>query len=146
MKRYQKRILGILAAGLIFCTPVSVLAADTPLTITSGFDWEGNQTQSTFSESRTIYGEAKPNTQITVSVSRKDSAGEMQTASVEQVTVGAMGIFAATVGLDMGYNYVTLSAQKEGYDEVSHTMVVKRLPQQLKQELQSMIALPGLGG
>ena len=55
-----------------------------------------------------------------------------------------MGIFAATVGLEMGYNYVTLMADKAGYEEASYTVVIKRLPKQLKKDLQNMIALPGL--
>ena len=58
--------------------------------------------------------------------------------------VSAFAAEAATVGLEMGYNYVTLTADKAGYDEASYTVVIKRLPNQLKKDLQNMIALPGL--
>ena len=87
---------------------------------------------------------AKPNTKVSVSVSCKDANGDMSVVSAQEVTVGSMGIFAATVGLEMGYNYVTLTADKAGYDEASYTVVIKRLPNQLKKDLQNMIALPGL--
>ena len=35
-------------------------------------------------------------------------------------------------------------ADKAGYEEASYTVVIKRLPKQLKKDLQNMIALPGL--
>ena len=70
--------------------------------------------------------------------------GEQLCGCLLYTSVGSMGIFAATVGLEMGYNYVTLTADKAGYDEAYYTVVIKRLPNQLKKDLQNMIALPGL--
>ncbi len=148
MKLHRNKIgFLLLLTGMLLCLPVSVFAAQTmtptPVTITSGLDLEAEEIESTFDASRTVYGEAKPNTQIQVSVSRKNINGDMQVTNGQNVTVSSVGIFSATVDLDMGYNYITLTAQKEGYEQVSQTIVIKRLPQRIKKELQNMIALPG---
>ncbi len=148
MKLHKNKIgLLLLLTGMLLCLPVSVFAAQittpTPITITSGLDLNAEETESTFDATRTVYGEAKPSTQIQVSVSRKNINGDMQVTNAQSVTVSSVGIFSATVDLDMGYNYITLTAQKEGYEQVSQTVVIKRLPQRIKKELQNMIALPG---
>lgn len=148
MKLHKKKIgLFLLLTGMLLCLPVHVFAAQTapstPITITSGLDLEAEEIESTFDTTRTIYGEAKPNTQIQVSVSRKNLNGDMQVTNAQNVVVSSVRIFSATVDLDMGYNYITITAQKDGYEQVSQTVVVKRLPQRLKKELQNMIALPG---
>ena len=125
----KKRLFGLVLAGLLCFSPVSAFAAEvTPITVSSGIDLYQEETESTFDSSRTIYGEAKPNTKVSVSVSCKDANGDMSVVSA----------------LEMGYNYVTLTADKAGYDEASYTVVIKRLPNQLKKDLQNMIALPGL--
>ena len=146
--KLQKRLFGFLLAGVICCSSVSAFAAEienqTPVSITSGLDLEREDTESTFDSSRTISGEAQPDTTITVSVSRKNADGDMVVSDEQEVRVGSMGIFAATIALEMGYNYVTLTAEQDGYDTVSDTASIKRLPQQLKKELQTMIALPGV--
>ncbi len=148
MKLHKKKIgLFLLLTGMLLCLPVHVFAAQaipsTPITITSGLDLEAEEIESTFDTTRTIYGEAKPNTQIQVSVSRKNVNGDMQVTNAQNIVVSSVRIFSATVDLDMGYNYITITAQKDGYEQVSQTVVVKRLPQRLKKELQNMIALPG---
>ncbi len=148
MKLHKKKIgLFLLLTGMLLCLPVHVFAAQTmpstPITITSGLDLQAEEIESTFDTTRTIYGEAKPNTQIQVSVSRKNLNGDMQVTNAQNVVVSSVRIFSATVDLDMGYNYITITAQKDGYEQVSQTIVVKRLPQRLKKELQNMIALPG---
>lgn len=144
MKPYKKRILGCLMAAFLCYSPVSAWAAETPITISSGFDLSSEDTVSTFAERRTIYGEAKSGTQITLSVDQKDACGNMQNISTQTLTVGIMGIFSATVALQEGYNYVTLTAEKDGYTSRTHTMTIKRVPQQIKSELQNLIVLPGL--
>lgn len=146
MKHNKKRILGFLmAAFLCFgCSPVSAWAAETPVSISSGFDLSSDETVSTFAERRTIYGEAKHGTQITLSVNQKDACGNMQNVSTDTLTVGIMGIFSATAPLQEGYNYVTLTAEKDGYTATSHTMTIKRVPKQIKSELQNLMVLPGV--
>lgn len=142
MKR--KKIIGLLLAALICLSPVSAFAAEsTPVTVSSGLNLDSWETESTFDEQRTIYGEAKPGTQISISVSQKNSNGDMVESQYQDLTVGSLGIFSATIELALGYNYVTLTAQKNGYEQTSDTVIVKRVSQRIKQELQSMIALPG---
>lgn len=144
MKGYKKKITGLLLMGMLCCAPVSAYATgSTPLTVSSGLNIYTKEAESTFDAHRTIYGEAEPGTSITVSVSRKNTKGVMQTVSSQNVKVGSMGIFSVTTDLGLGYNYIHLSAKKQGHNEVSHTVTVKRLSQQIKKDLQKMIALPG---
>ncbi len=144
MKQAKKRILGCFMAAFLCLAPVSAWASETPITISSGFDLSSEETESTFAERRTIYGEAKYGTQISLSVDQKDACGEMQNISTQSLSVGIMGIFSATISLQEGYNYITLTAEKDGYTPISHTMTVKRVPQQIKSELQNLIVLPGV--
>lgn len=144
MKQSKKRILGCLMAAFLCYSPVSAWAAETPIAISSGFDLTSEETVSTFAERRTVYGEAKHGTQVSLSVDQKNAGGEMQNISTQTLTVGVMGIFSATVSLQEGYNYVTLTAEKDGYTTTSHTITIKRVPQQIKSELQNLIVLPGV--
>ncbi len=146
MKITRKRIIGMLLAALICLSPVSAFAAETPVSVSSGLNLESWETESTFDAQRTIYGEAKPGTQISVSVSQKNANGDMVETQYQNLTVGSLGIFSATIELALGYNYVTLTAEKSGYEKTSDTVTVKRVSQRIKKELQSMIALPGALG
>lgn len=146
MKITRKRIIGMLLAALICLSPVSAFAAETPVSVSSGLNLESWETESTFDAQRTIYGEAKPGTQISVSVSQKNANGDMVETQYQDLTVGSLGIFSATIELALGYNYVTLTAEKSGYEKTSDTVTVKRVSQRIKKELQSMIALPGAVG
>ena len=146
MKITRKRIIGMLLAALICLSPVSAFAAETPVSVSSGLNLESWETESTFDAQRTIYGEAKPGTQISVSVSQKNANGDMVETQYQDLTVGSLGIFSATIELALGYNYVTLTAEKSGYEKTSDTVTVKRVSQRIKKELQSMIALPGALG
>ena len=144
MKGYKKRILGLLLAGMLCFAPVSAYAtSNTPLTVSSGLNIDTKEAESTFDAHRIIYGEAEPGTTITVSVNHKNAKGAMQTVSSQHIVVGSMGIFSVAMDLELGYNYISLSAKKQGHNEVSHTVTVKRLSQQIKKNLQKMIALPG---
>lgn len=145
MKRQKKKI-AVLLLMVMFCfAPVSAYATgSTPLTVSSGINIYTKEVESTFDDHCAIYGEAEPGTTVTVTVSRKNAKGVMYVASVQQITVGAMGIFSVSTDLELGYNYIQLSAKKYGHNEVSHTVTVKRLSQQIKKELQKMIALPGV--
>ena len=112
MKITRKRIIGMLLAALICLSPVSAFAAETPVSVSSGLNLESWETESTFDAQRTIYGEAKPGTQISVSVSQKNANGDMVETQYQDLTVGSLGIFSATIELALGYNYVTLTAEK----------------------------------
>ena len=146
MKRQMKKWLGIFAAAFLCFSPVSALAAetDTPLTITSGLDLECEEAECTFSEARIVYGEAEPDTWITFKVSVPDQNGEPEEIFSDEFSVGSLGLFSATLPLEMGYNYVTLTAELDGSDETAVEVTIKRVPQKVKKQLQRMIALPGM--
>ena len=95
----------------------------------------------TFDSSRILYGEAKPGTDITFTVSKMDRFGNMVETHRETVTVGSMGLFSETLPLSRGNNYISFAAE----GEAKTTTVIKQVPQQVKSQLQRMIALPGMG-
>ena len=85
--------------------------------------------------------EAKPGTDITFTVSKMDRFGNMVETHRETVTVGSMGLFSETLPLSRGNNYISFAAE----GEAKTTTVIKQVPQQVKSQLQRMIALPGMG-
>ena len=139
MKAYRKKLIGILMAMMFCFSPVSAVAADSGVTITSGLNLETQVVECTFDDDRIVYGEAKPDTKITFTVSKMDRFGRMVELHHETVTVGSMGLFSATLPLERGNNYITMKADGE-----TEEIVVKRVPKTVKMQLQKMIALPGL--
>ena len=146
MKTYRKKWIGILMAMLLCFSPVSAFAAETQtqVTIASGLDMKKEEIECTFDDSRIIYGEAAPNTKITFTVSKMNRFGAMIELYANTVTVGSMGLFTATLPLERGNNHITMIAESTGLEKTIETVVVKRVPQTVKQQLQRMIALPGL--
>lgn len=67
--------------------------------------------------------------------------GNMVETHRETVTVGSMGLFSETLPLSRGNNYISFAAE----GEAKTTTVIKQVPQQVKSQLQRMIALPGMG-
>lgn len=141
MKAYRKKLVGVILAAVFCFSPVSAFAAETSVTITSGLDLESDEIECTFDESRLLYGEAKPDTEITFIVSKLDRYGEMEEVYGETITVGSMGLFSTTLPLEKGNNYIAISVSGE---DSTTEVVVKRIPQTVKSRLQRMIALPGL--
>ena len=139
MKAYTKRMIGILLAMAFCFSPVSVLAKEIPVTISSGLNVETDETESTFEDARIIYGEAAPGTEIVFTVSKMNRFGEMTEQHRKEVTVGSLGIFSVTLPLENGTNYISMQANGE-----SQQMAVKRVPLTVKKQLQRLIALPGL--
>lgn len=146
MKKQMKNLLGVFIAALVCFSPVSALAAepDTPVSITSGFDLECEEAECTFDDARIVYGEAEPDTWITFQVSVPDQNGEPEEIFSEQFSVGSLGLFSATLPLEMGHNYVTMTAVLDGLNETTVEVAIKRVPQKVKKQLQRMIALPGV--
>ena len=133
--------------AMIFCfSPVSVSAAEaqTQVTIASGLNLESAEMECTFDDSRIIYGEAAPNTKITFTVSKLNRFGVMVELYADTVTVGSMGLFTAILPLERGNNHITMIAESSGLEKSIEHVVIKRVPQTVKQQLQKMIALPGL--
>ena len=139
MKAYRKKLVGILLAMMFCFSPVSVFAAETGVTITSGLNLTSEEVECTFDDDRIVYGEAKPDTKITFTVSKMNRFGQMVELHKDTITVGSMGLFSATLPLERGNNYITMKADGETKD-----VVVKRVPKTVKMQLQKMIALPGL--
>ncbi len=146
MKAYRKKLIGILLAAVCCFSPVSAFAAETEanhsLTITSGLELECEETECTFDDSRIIYGEAAPDTCITVTISQMDRFGEWEEVYSESLIVGSLGLFSTVFPLEMGYNHIVMAIAEEAAVET----VIKRVPQDVKTQLQRMIALPGLNG
>ena len=139
MKAYRKKLIGILMAMMFCFSPVNVMAAELPVTISSGLNMDAEEVECTFEEERIVYGEAAPGTEVVFTVSKLNRFGEMVQLHEEKVTVGSMGIFSVTLPLERGSNYIGMTAQGE-----TKETVVKQVPQTVKTQLKRMIALPGL--
>lgn len=139
MKAYRKKLIGILLA-MVFCfSPVSVMAAELPVTISSGLHMELEEVESTFDAERIVYGEAAPGTEVTFTVSKMNRFGQMMELHRNEVKVGSLGLFSVTLPLERGNNFINMTV-----DGKTEQVVVKRVPQTVKTQLQRMIALPGL--
>lgn len=137
MQAYKKKMIGLALAAIFSFSPVSAYASS--VNITSGLEVGSDEVECTFDSSRILYGEAKPGTKITFTVSKADRFGDMVETHRDTVTVGSMGLFSATLPLSRGNNYITCD---DG--ESKTTTVLKQVPQQVKSQLQRMIALPGM--
>ena len=139
MKTYRKKWIGRLIAMMFCFSPVSVTAAELPVTISSGLNMDAEEVECTFEEERIVYGEALPGTEVIFTVSKLNRFGEMIQLHQEKVTVGSMGLFSVTRPLERGNNYIGMTAQGE-----TKETIVKHVPQTVKTQLKRMIALPGL--
>ena len=139
MKAYRKKLIGILLV-MVFCfSPVSVMAAELPVTISSGLHMELEEVESTFDAERIVYGEAAPGTEVTFTVSKMNRFGQMMELHRNEVKVGSLGLFSVTLPLERGNNFINMTV-----DGMTDQVGVKRVPQTVKTQLQRMIALPGL--
>lgn len=137
----RKGIAGLLALS-VCVAPVSAFAAESSVIISSGLNLE--TVESTFDDSRIVYGEAAPGTKITFTVSRINRWGEAEAVYENTVRVGSMGLFSATVPLEKGSNQITLTAVENGEETMQEEVVIKRVSKTVKKQLQRIIALPGL--
>ena len=142
MKAWRmKGIAGLLALS-VCAAPVSVFAAESSVIISSGLALE--TVESTFEDSRIVYGEAAPGTEITFTVSKLNRWGEPVEAYAHTLTVGSMGLFSTTLPLEKGSNHITLTAVENGEEIMQEEVVIKRVSKTVKRQLQRIIALPGL--
>jgi hypothetical protein len=135
MKAWKRKVCGVVCALLFCISPVSAFAAD--VTISSGLVLDAEE--ATFDDSRLVYGEAAPGTEISFTVSEMDHAGVLTEQYRTDVTVGSMGLFSVTLPLERGNNYIGMTVGGE-----TQETTVKRVPRSVKNQLQRMIALPGL--
>lgn len=138
---YRSRWIGLFLAAVFCFSPVVALAAESSVHITSGLNLESDETECTFEESRIIYGEAAPGTEITFTVSRLDRFGETVVTHTETLKVGSMGLFSATLPLGRGNNDIAMTVTGE---DSTTEVTIKQVPQAVKNRLQQMIALPGM--
>ncbi len=139
MKAYRKRLIGMVMAMQFCFSPVSVMAAELPVTISSGLNMEATETECTFAEERIVYGEAAPGTKVVFTVSKMNRFGEKTELYRSEVTVGSLGLFSVTLPLERGNNYIGMEVGGE-----TQETIVKQVPRTVKTQLQRMIALPGL--
>ena len=139
MKAYRKKLIGILMAMMFCFSPVSTMAAELPVVISSGLDMKGEAVENTFDEERIVYGAGQPGAKVVFTVSKLNRFGEMTELYREVVTVNSMGLFSVTLPLERGNNYIGMTVGGE-----TQETIVKRVPRSVKNQLQRMIALPGL--
>ena len=139
MKVYRKKLIGILMAMMFCFSPVSTMAAELPVVISSGLDMKVEAVENTFDEERIVYGAGQPGTKVVFTVSKLNRFGEMTELYREVVTVNSMGLFSVTLPLERGNNYIGMTVGGE-----TQETTVKRVPRSVKNQLQRMIALPGL--
>jgi hypothetical protein len=133
---------------MLSISPVSAFADEiknpTPLSITSGLIIDEEVQESTFDDSRMVYGETVPFADITVTVCHMEWDGSMLEDYRDDFEVGSLGIFSMSLPLNMGTNYIEITVTDEEHDEATYSYELKRKPQAVKDELKNMIALPGL--
>lgn len=139
MKAYKKKLIGIMMAMLFCFSPVSVLAAELPVTISSGLDMETEEVECTFEDARIVYGEASPGTKVVFTISRMNRFGVLVEQNRQEVSVGSMGLFSVTLPLERGNNYIDMEANGK-----TEQTVIRQIPQTVKTQLKRLIALPGL--
>ena len=142
MRAWKKKGIAGLLALSVCAAPVSAFAAESSVTISSGLHLEA--VESTFDDSRIVYGEAAPDTEIRFTVSRLNRWGEPMEVYEHTLTVGSMGLFSATLPLEKGSNHITLTAVENGEQTMQEETVIKCVSKAVKKQLQRIIALPGL--
>lgn len=139
MKAYRKKLVGILMAMMFCFSPVSAVAAELPVTISSGLNMAAEEAESTFEDARIVYGEAAPGTEVVFTVSKMNRFGEKVELHKETVSASSLGLFSVTLPLERGNNFISMTV-----DGQTQETTVKRVPHTVKTQLQRMIALPGL--
>ena len=139
MKAYRKKLIGMMMAMMFCFSPVNVVAAELPVTISSGLDMNTEEVEYTFEDARIVYGEAAPGTEVVFTVSRMNRFGKMVEQHRQEVKVGSMGLFSVTLPLERGNNYIDMEAGGK-----TEQAIVKQVPKTVKTQLKRMIALPGL--
>lgn len=149
MKQKSKLIAVFVMMLFLSFSPVCAFAKEicnpTPIAISSGLIFEEEKQDATFEDSRIVYGETIPFADISVIVSRKDAEGNTLQDYSESFEVGSLGIFSISLPLKLGTNYIDLSVSSQCYDNATYSFEIKRMPLSVKEQLKTMIALPGIG-
>lgn len=147
MDQRKKLFAIVMAVFMLSFSPVCTFADEienlAPITITSGLVFEEEGQEATFESSRMVYGEAIPCTQVSVQIWSRDEEGCMAEEYYEDLQVGSLGIFSMILPLELGVNDIELTVNSEGYDEAIYFFEINRKSQTVKEELKTMVALPG---
>ncbi|MBQ5709447.1 MAG: hypothetical protein IIV62_05740, partial [Anaerotignum sp.] len=104
MKAYGKKMIGMLMAMMFCFSPVSVMAAEMPVTISSGLNMAAEEVESTFEDARIVYGEAAPGTEVVFTVSKMNRFGVKVELHKATVSASSLGLFSVTLPLEKGNN------------------------------------------
>ncbi len=147
MKLKNRLFAVVLSIFLVSFSPVFAFANETnppaPLSITSGLVVEEEVQDATFEDSRVVYGESLPFGDISVLVFRRDTEGNLLEDYNENLEVSSLGMFSVALPLKLGTNYVEFTVSGESYEDATYNFEIKRMSQRVKNELQTMVALPG---
>ena len=142
MKDFLKRTLTFAAAFVFAATlgAVNVSAAQwKKAEVYTAFEQvvdEQRETQSTFAAGDILYGEALPDTCITITISSETSE------TVYSTKVGASCIFNLPFSLEEGKNDITVEAEYDGQTQELCSVQVTRLSQEVKDKLEHIIVFP----
>lgn len=117
--------------------------------ITGGIDGT-KEIETTFDKTKTISGTAEEGTEIIISVYEPNEKNQNDENDDEEFTelnsytliVGPSGIFSQTIDLEVGENYIVISANKDDKNSSFET-IIKRKKSEIKTELEKGIVLPG---
>lgn len=109
--------------------------------ITGGID-ETKEVETTFDKTKTISGTAEKGTEINISIYKMSEEEELTELNSYDLTVGPSGIFSQTIDLEIGENYIVISANKDDKHSSFET-IIKRKKSEIKTELEKGIVLPG---
>jgi len=142
----------------IAIVPFTVMAANdkdlTSFNITSGID-VGKNEEFTFDIERTITGNAKATTAVSVyvynakdldyevSLGLSEEEAKQKIAKYYEINVGASGIFSQVLSLAIGENTIEVTVRKEGVKTVTNNYIINRKKYEIKKELEDIIVLPG---
>lgn len=131
MKRFFAVLLGI---SLFAASPVYA-AESSAFSVTVGMEKE---TDATFDDCRTFSGTGEVGDIVTINVYTENAKGKQSLKATYEMELGASGLFSQSVSLYLGKNVITIS-NGEDSQEIS----VRRYKQELKEELETGISIPG---
>ena len=141
MKNTKNLTFFMITFLMMIFAAVSAYADDDIFEITGGLDMEKSN-ETTFDDSREIFGTAKKGTEIIITTYTKNDNDEYEEMECTEIDVGSSGYFSGNINLEMGMNYIKIEAiNGEEYQE--EEVKIKRKDISIMQALKENIALPG---
>lgn len=101
-----------------------------------------NDVEFTFDTIRVLVGSALDGTEITIRIFEYTEDGSFSRLFEDSLTVGASGVFSKRIDLELGQNFILLSAEEE-YGTSVFTALIVRKDIEIQHELVQGIVLPG---